>query len=51
MSTWFSKPNFKGDQKKGRIQPKNFCGCAPENCPLQGGAELLRKKGNWNRTK
>ena len=28
MSTWFSKPNqfdFKGDQKKGRIQPKNFC--------------------------
>ena len=28
-----------GDQKKGRIQPENFCVCAPENCPLQGGAE------------
>ena len=23
----------------GRIQPENFCVCAPENCPLQGGAE------------
>ena len=20
-------------------QPENFCVCAPENCPLQGGAE------------
>ena len=39
LSTWFSKPNFKGAQKKGRIQPGNFCVCAPENCPLQGGAE------------
>ena len=34
-----SKFDFKGDQKKGRIQPENFCVCAPENCPLQGGAE------------
>ena len=33
------KFDFKGDQKKGRIQPENFCVCAPENCPLQGGAE------------
>ena len=29
----------KGDQKKGGIQPENFCVCAPENGPLQGGAE------------
>ena len=52
-SVHFQKPNendkfelsativqpFKGDQKKGRIQPENFCVCAPENCPLQGRAE------------
>ena len=42
MSTWFSKPNFKGDQKKGRIQPEHFCVCAPENCPFQGGTLLNR---------
>ena len=34
-----SKFDFKGDQKNGRIQPENFCVCAPENCPLQDGAE------------
>ena len=33
------KIDFKGDQKKGRIEPENFCVCAPENCRLQGGAE------------
>ena len=44
MSTWFSKPNqsliSKVTKKKGRIQPEKFCVCAPENCPLQGGAEI-----------
>ena len=25
-----------GGVKKARIQPENFCVCAPENCPLQG---------------
>ena len=43
MSTWLSKPNqsliSKVTKKKGRIQPENFCVCAPENCPLQGGGE------------
>ena len=34
-----SKFDYKGDQKKGRIQPEKFCVCAPENGPLQGGAE------------
>ena len=47
MSTWFSKTqskfDFKGDQKKGRIQPENFCVCAPENCPQDKEVAW----GNW----
>ena len=44
ISTWFSKPNqnfdWKGYQKKGRIQAENFCVCALENCPKPGWAEF-----------
>ena len=39
LTSDFQGPSIKGDQKKGRIEPANFCVCAPENCPLQGGAE------------